>query len=58
MPQVTPSGVARLPPEAANGKLLAQKFKSLPVGWRPAKRGEPVRLPACTAPPQVVAAVG
>ena len=42
---------ARLLPEATEGKLIAQKFKSLPTACRPKRRGEPVRLPAGMAPP-------
>ena len=44
---------ARLPPEAGNGKLLAQKFKSLPKGWRPEQPGGIVRLPSELSPPPV-----
>lgn len=46
---------ARLPPEATDGKLILQKFKSLPVEWRPAQRadGVTVRLPRELAPPEV-----
>ena len=44
---------ARVPPEATEGKLLAQKFKSLPVEWRPKRRSDKVRLPAVMAPPLV-----
>ena len=42
---------ARLPPEATDGKLIAQKFKSLPVELRPKRRADKVRLPAEMAPP-------
>ena len=44
---------ARLPPEAADGKVIVQKFKSLPAEWRPGRAGEMVRLPAALAPPVV-----
>ena len=43
---------ARLPPQATEGKLLVQKFKSLPREWRPADGGS-VRLPTVLAPPEV-----
>ena len=38
---------ARLPPECGGGKLIAQKFKSLPVEWRPEPQrgGGAVKLP-------------
>lgn len=44
---------ARLPPEATEGKLLVQKFKSLPKEWRPTCRAEAVRLPAELSPPLI-----
>lgn len=51
---------ARLPPAPAadlgpglEGKVVVQKFKSLPAAWRPTRRGEPVVLPAALAPPAV-----
>lgn len=46
---------ARLPPEAVEGKLIAQKFKSLPLECRPKRRGDKVRLPAEMSPPVVAA---
>ena len=44
---------ARLPPEATNGKLLVQKFKSLPMGWRPQRKRDAVKLPASYVQPCV-----
>ena len=43
---------ARLPPEAIDGKLIVQKFKSLPVQWRP-QGDDAVKLPKELAPPAV-----
>ena len=43
---------ARLPPMATEGKLIAQKFKSLPVQYRPARRNDVVKLPSHMAPPR------
>jgi hypothetical protein len=43
---------ARLPPEATDGKLIVQKFKSLPAQWRP-PADEVVKLPKELAPPVV-----
>ena len=43
---------ARLPPHATGGKLLAQKFKSVPRGYRPPE-GHTMRLPTQLAPPVV-----
>ena len=42
---------ARVPPEATDGKLIAQKFKSLPVQWRPTRKADAARLPVELSPP-------
>ena len=44
---------ARVPPAEDGGKLIAQKFKSLPVQWRPRRRADGIRLPAELSPPAV-----
>ena len=41
-----------LPPEVTDGKLLVQKFKSLPARWRRSS-DEVVKLPSELAPPPV-----
>jgi hypothetical protein len=46
---------ARLPPHASDGKLLVQKFKSLPREFRPKRKGDMIRLPAGLSPPVVSA---
>ena len=44
---------ARLPPEATEGKLIVQKFKSLPKEWRPLRKGDAVRMPVELPPPRI-----